>query len=185
MPFIKPIFCNFQFKILVESHYKGNDDQFAKYCQTPRNHRFQEVFCCWSSGRHFGAVTVKFATNPIVAQNMANFQNTVTGLLFSVFRWSSCAYHGVLTMKFLLNQITTHKMASLENIMANLRIIFLCYSYSAYHQYDTVELLPWNCQLTPLWRKWWPICKILSHALKSSFSFIYLVLIVRATLWSC
>ena len=34
------------FKILVESHYERNDDQFAKYCQTPRNYRFQEVFCC-------------------------------------------------------------------------------------------------------------------------------------------
>ena len=70
-----------------------NDDQFAKYCQTPRNHRFQKVICCWSSQRHFGALTVKFALNPIVAQNMANFQNTVTGVFFTVFQWSICAYH--------------------------------------------------------------------------------------------
>ena len=75
-----------------------------------------------------------------------------------------CTSFGVLTVKFLLNQITTHKMASLESIVANLRIIVLCYSYSAYHQNDNVELLPWNCQLTPLCRKRYPICKILSHA---------------------
>ena len=135
---MKPIFWNSYFKILVESHYKGNDDQFTKYCQTPRNHRFQEVFCCLSSGRHFGVLTIKFATNPTVAQNMANFQNTVTGLFFPrfplVYLCVSCKQHfGVFTVKFLLNQITIHKMASLENIVANLRIMVLCYSYSAYH----------------------------------------------------
>ena len=73
VPFIKPTFWNCYFQILVEPHYDGNDEQFAKYCPTPRNNRFQEVFCCWSSVRHFGALTVKFAPNPIVAKNMANF----------------------------------------------------------------------------------------------------------------
>ena len=103
-----------------------------------------------------------------------------------VFCWWSSEWHfGLLTVKFLLNQITTHKMASLVNIVTRLRIIVLCFSYCAYHQNDTLELSLWNCHLTPLWRKWWPICKILSHALNSSFLFIYLVLIVRATLWSC
>ena len=103
-----------------------------------------------------------------------------------VFLCVLCKQHfGVLTVKFLLNQITTHKMASLENIVTRLRIIVLCSCYSAYHQNDTLELLPWNCHLTPLWRKRWPICKILSHASKSSLSFSYLVLIVWATLWSC
>ena len=192
MPFIKPTFWNSYLKILVEPHYEGNDDQFAKYFQTPRNHRFQEVFCCGSSERHFGALTVKFAPhwNPIVAQNMANLQNTVTGLSFTVFALVSlcvsCKQHfGVLTVKFLLNQITTHKMASLENIVTRLRIIVLCSCYSAYHQNDTLELLPWNCHLTPLRHKTWPIFKVLSHESKLSFSFSYLVLIVWATLWSC
>ena len=87
-----------------------------------------------------------------------------------VFCWWASEWHfGLLTVKFLLNQITTHKMASLENIVTRLRIIVLCYSYCAYHQNDTLELSPWICHLTPLWRKWWPICKILPHALKSSF----------------
>ena len=90
---IKTTFCNSYFKILVKPHYEGNDDQFAKYCQTPRNHCCQEVFCCWSSVRRFEALTVKFAPNAILAKNMANLQNTVTGLLFTVFRWSICAYH--------------------------------------------------------------------------------------------
>ena len=97
-------------------------------------------------------------------------------LVYLCVSWKQ--HFGVLTVKFLLNQITTHKMASLENIVTSLRIIILCYSYSAYHQNDTLEFLPWNCQLTLLWRKRYPICKILSHASKLSFSFSYLVLIV-------
>ena len=97
-------------------------------------------------------------------------------LVYLCVSWKQ--HFGVLTVKFLLKQITTYKMASFENIVTTLRIIILCYSYSAYHQNDTLELLPWNCQLTPLWRKRYPICKILSHASKLSFSFSYLVLIV-------
>ena len=102
MSFIKPVFWNSYFKILAESHYQRNDDQFAKYCQTPRNHRFRELFCCWSLARHFGALTVKFAPNPILAQNMANLQTTVTGLLFTVFRWSIFAYYVPNILEFLL-----------------------------------------------------------------------------------
>ena len=107
--------------------------------------------------------------------------------LFSVvYLCVSCKQHfGVLTVKFVLNQITTDKMTSLEKVVTRLRIIVLCYSYSAYHKKDTLELLPWNCDLFPLWPKRWPICKNLSNALKSSFSFSYLVLIFLATLWSC
>ena len=86
----------------------------------------------------------------IVAQNMANLEDTVTHLLFTVFAlvywYVSCKQNfGVLTVKFLLNQITTHKMASLQNIVTRLKIIVVCYSYSAYHQSDTLEHLPWNC----------------------------------------
>ena len=80
-------------KILAESHYEANDNQFAKYCHTPRNNRFQQVFLCWSSRRNFWALTVKFPLSPIVAQNMANLKHTVTGLLFTVFRYFVCAYH--------------------------------------------------------------------------------------------
>ena len=80
---------------------------------------------------------MKFAPNRILAQNMANLQNTVKGLLFTVFRWSFCAYHVknilVFTVKVLLNQITTHRVASLENIVTRLRIKVLRYSYSAYY----------------------------------------------------
>ena len=83
--------------------------------------------------------------------------------------WASEWHFGLLTVKFLLNQITTHKMASLENIVTRFRIIVLCYSYCAYHHIDTLELSPWICHLSTLWRKLWPICKILPHALKSSF----------------
>ena len=129
MPFIKQTLWNSYLKILVKPHYERNHDLFAKYSETLRDHRSQEVFSWWSSEWHFG----------------------------------------LLTVKFLLNQITTHKMASLKNIATRLTIIVLCYSCCDYHQNDTFELSPWICHLTPLWRKWWPICKILSHALKSSF----------------
>ena len=187
MPFIKPTFWNCYFKILVEPHYEGNDDKFAKYCQTPWNHRFQQVFCCWSSERRFGALTVKFAPNSIVTQNMANLQNTLTGLLFTVFRWSICAYHVSNILESLLWNVYLTKLWLIRwpvwKILSHASESFvLFYSYGAYHQNDTLELLPWNCDLTPLWRKRWPICKILSHASKSSFSFSYLVLIMWATL---
>ena len=46
VPFIKLAFWDSYLKIIVEPHYKVNDDQFAKYYETPPNHRFQEVFCC-------------------------------------------------------------------------------------------------------------------------------------------
>ena len=87
-------------------------------------------------------------------------------------------HFGDLTVKFLVSWITTHKMASLENIVTSFTIIILCYCYSAYHQNDTLELLPWNYQLTPLWRKRYLICKTLSHVSILSFSFSYFVLIV-------
>ena len=145
--FIKRTFWNSYFKILVEPHYEGNDDKFAKYCQTPWNHRFQQVFCCWSSERRFGALTVNCAPNSIVAQNMANLQNTLTGLLFTVFRWSICAYNVSNILESLLwnvyltklrlirwpvwkilshaselwlNPIMTQKMADLQNSVTRL-----------------------------------------------------------------
>ena len=93
VPFIKPTFWNSYFKILIKPHYQGYDDQFTKYCQTPRNPHLQKVFCCWSSERNFGVLTIEFVPNPHLGQNMANMQNTVLGLLFTVFRWSIFAYH--------------------------------------------------------------------------------------------
>ena len=90
---MKLTFWNLYFKVLIRPHYQGNDYQFTKYCQTPRNHRFQEVFCSWSSEREFEVLTIKFAPNPIVAQNMANLQNTVTGILFIVFYSCFGTYH--------------------------------------------------------------------------------------------
>ena len=107
---MKPTFWNSYIKILVEPHYEGNDDQFAKYCQTLRNHRFQEVFCCWSSERHSGALPVKSAPNPNVVKNMANLQNTVTGLLFTVFRWSVCLYHVSNVLESLLRNFYLTKL---------------------------------------------------------------------------
>ena len=101
-----------------------------------------------------------------------------------VYLCVSCKQHfGVFTLKCLLNQIMTHKMASLENIVARLRIIrsFLllwCLPSERHFRAFTVKL--W---LNPIiWHKRRPICKILSHASKSSFSFSYLVLIMWATL---
>ena len=159
------MFWNSYFKILAESHYQRNDDQFAKYCQTRRNHRFQELFCCWSLARHFAALTVKFFAEPHFGPKYGQFANHCHRPFIHrfplVYFCILCTQHfGVLTVKFLLNQSTTHKLAILENIVTRLIIIVLCYSYSAYHHNDTLELLPKKCQLTPLWRKRYPICKI-------------------------
>ena len=100
--FMKTTFWNSYFKTLVKPHYEGNDDQFAKYYHTPWNHRCQEVLCCWSSVRHFAALTIKFPLDPILAQNMANLQDTLTGLILTVFRWSIFAYHVRNILKSLL-----------------------------------------------------------------------------------
>ena len=124
---------------------------------------------------------MKFAPNPILAKNMANFQNTVTGLLFTVFRWSICAYHVSSISRGLLNQI---KMASLKNIITSLRIIVHCYSYHVYHQNDTLKHLLRNCHLKLLRPRRLQISKILSHASESSLSSSYLVLSIIVTFWS-
>ena len=39
------------------------------------------MICCWSSEWHFGAVIVKFLLNLIIAQKLANWQNTVRRLI--------------------------------------------------------------------------------------------------------
>ena len=92
----------------------------------------------------------------------------------------------VLSVKYLLNQITIHKMASLENIVTRFRIIVLCYSSALVLSIRTTLWSTYReIATTPLWRKRWSICKILSHASKWSFSFSHLVLIVWATLCSC
>ena len=144
VPFIKPTFWNSYFKILIEPHYQGYDDQFKKYCQMPRNHSFQKKFSCWSSERNFAVLTIEFVPNAILAQNMANMQNTVTGLLLTASRWSISAYH-------------------VRNIL---------------------ESLLWNFYLTRVRLIWWTICKILWHALESSFCTTFIVLIIRTTIWS-
>ena len=144
MPFIKSTFWNSYFKILIKPHYQGYDDQFTRYCQTPLIHRFQEVFSCWSSYRKFGVFTIKFTSNPIVAHNMTNLKNTVTGFFFTVFRWSISAYY-------------------IRNILES-----------------RLE----NFYLTKLRLIWWTICKILLHALESSFCTTFILLIIRTTVWS-
>ena len=62
--------------------------KFPKFCHRPLNHRFHLVisFCSWYL--HFLAFTVKFSLNPITAQKITNFQNTVRRLkiiLLSLF----------------------------------------------------------------------------------------------------
>ena len=90
-----------------------------------------------------------------------------------VYLCVSCKRHfGVLTVKFLLNQ----KYESIRWLVWKIlsqgsESSFFSTRNSAYHQNQTLELLPWNVQLTPLWRERYPICKILSHASKLSFSF--------------
>ena len=108
-------------------------------------------------------------------------------LRFHFVSWclSSNRHFGTLTLKFLLNRITKETITNLQNTVKRLGIIVFRKCFAADHQSDILELLLLNSRRTPLWRKRWSICKILSHASKSSFSFSYLVLIVWATLCSC
>ena len=185
MLFIKPTFLNCYFKILVELDYNGNDDQFAKYCQTLRNHRFQGVLLLiiratvWTfysengAEHHFGLKYGQFAKH---------CHRRFIHRFPLVYLCVLCKQQfGVFTEKFLVNEITTHKMASLENIVTRLIIIVLCYSYSAYHQNDTLKDLPRNCHLTPLRPKRFQISKLHSHASESSLLSSYLVLSIIIT----
>ena len=97
-------------KTLPENDDSEAFDSILQIC-----HRFQEVFCCSSSERHSGALPVKSAPNPNVAQNMANLQNTVTGLLFTVFRWSVCLYHVSNVLESLLRNFYLTKLRLFEN----------------------------------------------------------------------
>ena len=108
-------------------------------------------------------------------------------LRFHLVFWclSSNRHFATLTLKFLLNRITKETITNLQNTVKRLGIIVFRKCFAADHQSDILELLLLNSRRTPLWRKRWSICKILSHASKSSFSFSYLVLIVWATLCSC
>ena len=54
----------------------------------------------------------------------------------------------------------------------------------AFYQTDIFKLLLENSCWTPLRRKRWPICKILSNALERSFTVSILLLIISATFWS-
>ena len=165
MPFIKPIFWNSYFKILVEPHYEGNDDQLSNAAESS----FWGIILLFIIRATFWSFYCEIRAEPLCGLNYGAFAKHCHRPFIHrcplVYLCVSCKQHfGVLTVKSLLNQISTHKMASLENIVTSLRLIVPCYSYSAYHQNDTLELLPWNCQLTPLWRKRYSICKILSHA---------------------
>ena len=108
-------------------------------------------------------------------------------LRFHLVFWclSSNRHFGTLTLKFLLNRITKETITNLQTTVKRLGIIVFRKCFAADHQSDILELLLLNSRRTPLWRKRWSICRILSHASKSSFSFSYLVLIVWATLCSC
>ena len=51
--------CSWYDEILIERSFYPKDDQFAKWWETPPNHRFQLPIWCLSSKRQFGALTVK------------------------------------------------------------------------------------------------------------------------------
>ena len=93
MPLIKTTFWNSYFKIFIEPHYEGNDDQFAKYCLKASESSFPGSVMLLIIMATFWSSYYKICAEPILAQNMANLQNTVTRLLFTVFRWSTFAYH--------------------------------------------------------------------------------------------
>ena len=88
MLFIRASLLSSYGKNTAKPGYDPKKKQFAKYCHTPLNIRVHLVFWWISSKRHFGALTLKFFLNPITKETMTNLQNTVTRLLFTVFRSS-------------------------------------------------------------------------------------------------
>ena len=68
-------------KNVAQPYYDPKDGQFAKNFYTFLNLRFDLDFWCFPSYSYFGAFAVKCSLNPITAQKMGNFQNTVTHLI--------------------------------------------------------------------------------------------------------
>lgn len=116
------------------------------------------------------------------------FQNCHTPLknLFKLFLCCSSLepQFGAVTVKFSHNRITTQKMASLQNGVRHLQIIVFKCCYDAYKESNIFELLRWNLHLTPLLPERCKICKRLLKTSKLLFSAAFMVLIIRATIWS-
>ena len=95
---------------------------------------------------------------------------------------SSERQFGGLTVKISLILVRTKKMTNLQSTVTR-SFVFTELS-GAFYQTDIFKLLLENSCWTPLRRKRWPICKILSNAVEWSFSVSILLLIIRATFWS-
>ena len=80
-------------KNVAQSRQDNKDDQYAKYCHTPRNISIHLDFWCFSSKGHFGTLALKFLLNPITNETITNLQNTVKRLGIIVFRRSFAADH--------------------------------------------------------------------------------------------
>ena len=74
------IFVLTLFFSLAKPNCGPKDGQFVKHCQTPLNYRFQLNLWCLPSERHFEALTLKLSIYAIMAQKMADLQNSVTRL---------------------------------------------------------------------------------------------------------
>ena len=143
--------CSWYDEILTERSFYPKDDQFAKWWETPPNHRFQLPIWCLSSKRQFGALTVKPCSRSPFSG--AYHQNDILYLYLwnplltplKPKKWPICkilsshAFESLfsaslmvliihrhfqgLTLKFSLNPITTQKLAHLEDTERHLEII--------------------------------------------------------------
>ena len=138
--------------------------KWSKQCQTPHNNRSELVLWCFSSERHFYALTVKISLNPVTTKKKdqcAKYCHAPLNIrIHLVFWWISPKRHfATLTLKFLLNPITKETMTNLQNTVKRRGIIVVRKCFAADHQCDVLELLLWNSRRTPFWPKIWPICK--------------------------
>ena len=129
---------------------------------------------------------MKFAPNPIVAKNMANFHNTVTGLLFTVFRSSICVYYVSNSLESLPKNFYLTKLRLKRWPVRKILSQDSESSFTATPIVLTIKTtqLPRDCHLTLLRPRRLQISKILSHASELSLLSSYLVLSIIVTFWS-
>ena len=122
---------------------------------------------------------MEFSVNPIPIQTVVILQNTLTFLLFGVFKlvlWclSSQQQFGALTVKSPLTHLTRN-MANLKNSVTHLLITIHSFSYGAFYVSDIYELIWCNSHLI---FKIQFVSEILSYVSNSSFSSSLIILII-------
>ena len=157
-------------KNLAKPRYDQKDDQFASSVTRLLIFVFTLFFGAFHQADTLELILKNSCWIPLrtkpwpICKILSNASgSTLSGSVLLVYHHSDIL--DFLLWNFYLTKLRLIRWPVLKNIATFLRIIVLCYSYCNYHQNDNFKLSPWNCPLAPLWRKWCPICKILSHVL--------------------